>query len=438
MRVGVVRLGLTVVATVSLALPAAAGARAKPRHAKARAHAAIVGGSPAPAGSWPWLAFIDDHLGPALDDLCTGTVVAPNVILTAAHCAEDVTTNTLDDPSNFTVVTGSLDWTDAATRQVSAVTQLIVNPYVASTSAYGINVIGDAALLVLATPTTAPPIALAGSSDAALVQPGVAADYAGWGLTNGLDQTSAPTALQAASTVVQSALACVIYNPPFSSLAQLCTVDAPAPTTSICNGDSGGPLVAQDPGGQWVEIGIASASTGNCSPQLPDTFTRVDYIDAWAQGWIAAVAPAPAPPPVVVAPPPAVTTAPPGPTTPAGPAPIAEGKYTGTSGQRLGHVNLTVGAHGITRLHLQFNLHCSRGKHMRGPLIGTWVDVTDPFQLVEENGAWTFTARYSDTSGDHYGLTGTFPTTSSAAGTLTIHNRACSTGVVHWKASLPS
>jgi trypsin len=445
MRVGVVRVVVAALAAVLLVLPVAAGAHVQPapHRAKPHAHTAIVGGVPAPAGSWPWVAYIIDQVSPSEVETCTGTVIAPNVILTAAHCAEDVSTSTLDDPSNFAVVTGSLDWTDAATRQVSAVSELIVHTYVALTvQDYGINIIGDAALLVLSTPTTAPPIALADSSDLALIQPGVAADFAGWGLTDGSDQSSSPDALQEASTVVQSDLYCTSIDAYFASTAQLCTLDVPADDTGTCSGDSGGPLVAQTTNGTWVEIGLTS--TGTCNPALPDTFTRVDYISAWAQSWITAVAPPPAPlptppPVVVVTPPPAATTTTPTATTPAAPAADALGRYTGTSSQPPGHVNVTVGAKGVTRLGLQFNLRCSRGKHLRGPYVETAVDTTTPVRLVAVNGVWTFTTRYEDTAGNHYSLTGTFPTTSSATGTLSVmmYNHVCSTGLVHWAASLP-
>jgi hypothetical protein len=103
-------------------------------------------------------------------------------------------------------------------------------------------------------------------------------------------------------------------------------------------------------------------------------------------------------------------------------------------------VKLTVSANGITRVGLRFNLRCSRGKHLRGPYTRTAVENTDPIRLVAAHGVWTFTTRYDDTAGNHYSLTGTFATTSPATGTLSIvtHNHVCSTGLVHWSASLPS
>ena len=56
-----------------------------------RAHAPIVDGRPAEPGRLPWLAYIEDRRGAGTGQ-CTGTVVAPNLVLTAGHCAEDVHT----------------------------------------------------------------------------------------------------------------------------------------------------------------------------------------------------------------------------------------------------------------------------------------------------------------------------------------------------------
>ena len=82
-----------------------------------RAHASIVGGLPAEPGTFPWLAAVF-HEGPGEGFLCTGTVVAPNVILTAAHCAEDVRTGARFSAAGYAVVTGNVDFA-ASSRQVN-------------------------------------------------------------------------------------------------------------------------------------------------------------------------------------------------------------------------------------------------------------------------------------------------------------------------------
>jgi hypothetical protein len=84
------------------------------------------------------------------DFACTGTVVAPNVILTAGHCTVDETTGATLDPSGFGIFMGGVDWSDTTRRQLSLVTKVITNPpYNPTTDT------SDAGLLVLSTPTNA-------------------------------------------------------------------------------------------------------------------------------------------------------------------------------------------------------------------------------------------------------------------------------------------
>jgi hypothetical protein len=161
---------------------AARSPRPVPRHgqrrnlheAAGRVRVGIVGGQEAPAGSFPWLAFIEDDLGGGNYDLCTGTVVSSSVVLTAGHCAEDITTGTHDPASGFAVVTGALDWADTATGQVSGVSQTAVYPSFDPNTLHG-----DAAVLELSTPTTAPAIPLATTSS--FLVPGARDAMAGWG-----------------------------------------------------------------------------------------------------------------------------------------------------------------------------------------------------------------------------------------------------------------
>jgi secreted trypsin-like serine protease len=383
------------------------------------AHAAIVGGTAAPAGSLPWLAYVYDDLGAAAES-CTGTVVAPNLVLTAAHCVENLSTAVADAAVGFSVITGSLDWTDTTLRQVSAVTQVIPYSTVVETNEHGVNVVGDAALLVLATPTTAPAITIANSSDLALLQPGTSAAIGGWGLT-APDAATAPTALQSATTVVQTTGFCTTNIQDFDPTAQLCTIDPPSDAVSFCNGDSGAPLIAESPASTWIDIGIASTSF-TCDPALPDMFTRVDSIYSWVQGWMAAL-PASTPP--------AATTTASASTAPAQPE---QGSYVGRSSQHSGHLDLTVSPSGVAQLKLEFNLHCPHRR--RGPLVAT---EGAPLALSNGDGSWDFSTAFRNATGWRYSITGSLSAFGTASGSLTVatRNEACRSGGVDWTASIP-
>jgi secreted trypsin-like serine protease len=276
----------------------------------------IVGGQTAPSGSFGFMAFLAHYVGGTPDFACSGTVLSSNVVLTAGHCGEDTSTGVPYQPSDYRVVTSALDWTDAATRQVSSVSRVIVEP------AFNPGTLdADATLLVLSTPTTAPAIPLASyPEDSYLLNPGTGAEIAGWGATASQPLTAQ---LQWGQTVVQSLAPCAqqaaLLGGPFDAGYELCAIDAPTFTDSTCNGDSGGPLLAQRYGGTWVEIGITSWGATTCSTAEPDFFTRADAVSSWAESWVAAEKPAPPPPP------PAATTTPPPPapttTTPPSSAP---------------------------------------------------------------------------------------------------------------------
>jgi secreted trypsin-like serine protease len=289
------RLVVAAMAVVAAVVGFAFAGPAAAAHHRPDAHAAIVGGAPAQAGSWPWLAHISYALGGGSYDVCTGTVVAANLVLTAAHCAETLPGGVLNSAGRYTVVTGTLDWADAAARHVSAVTDVITHTtenYTATSSSggvNGVNVIGDAALLELATPTTAPPITLADGADRSLLDGGTGGQIAGWGLVTAANPGSAAHGLRFAPTVIQSADYCAQYLSTFNADAQVCAIDAPRDTATTCSGDSGGPLVARARNSRWIQVGITSSGLNDCDPTLPAYFTRVDYVAAWVRRWIAAL-----------------------------------------------------------------------------------------------------------------------------------------------------
>jgi hypothetical protein len=241
--------------------------------------------------------------------VCSGTVVSSNVVLTAGHCAVDESTGRVLSPGSYRVVTGAADWTDTASRHVSGVSQVIVDP------SYNIAAkTSDAALLILSTPTTAPAVRLATSADQDLAQPGTVAVIAGWGATyaGGLFQYL----LQWAATVVQGPAYCGQFqfaNFTYNPLLHLCAVDYPYDDTAACNGDSGGPMLTGDASGNAVEIGVTSVGPTDCNTVTADYFTAVVQLSSWVNGWISAVAP---PSPTTASPPPPAAPAQPAPSPP--------------------------------------------------------------------------------------------------------------------------
>ncbi len=267
---------------LALALVGASSASSRPAvagSAAPSAHVSIVNGVAAEAGTFPWLAVIF-HEGEGESFQCTGTVVSPNVVLTAAHCVEDPRTGNRYTAAGYFVVTGTVDWT-LTPRQVLGVSTTVVYP--AFNRLYAS---GDAALLVLSTPTTAPALPLAtAATDAAFLAPGHHVVMAGWGET--FPGGPVPHELHWAGTAVQSPRFCHEHTRVYVPSEELCTLDSPAHHTVACFGDSGGPLLGALPAtGEVVELGVASHLFSDCQPTSPVVYTRADLVSTWVHDWI--------------------------------------------------------------------------------------------------------------------------------------------------------
>ena len=277
---------------LALALPAAASARGD-------AQASIIGGRDTTIAEFPSLAYIEAQQGSG-GFSCTGTVVAPRVVLTAAHCAEDIERGTFTPPGQYAVATGTTTPAQALPENIFKVVETHVFPGFDPGSLRG-----DAAILILNQPTAAPPIALAGPTDAGLYAGGAPLQLAGWGLTNAR-AVKASENLRTATMVVQTPAFCdqktKRYYPEFSAAAQFCAIDAPAKKSGGCFGDSGGPGIGQRADGTPVELGIISTGGPFCNTRFPNVLTRIDTVSAWVAEWIAATeagAPRPAPNPAI-------------------------------------------------------------------------------------------------------------------------------------------
>jgi secreted trypsin-like serine protease len=284
---------LALVAVLAALLCACAAPASRAGGAAGPARASVIGGGPVAIGAYPWLAFVTARESGRTYS-CTGTVVAPRLILTAGHCAMNLETGALTAASDFSVVTGSGNLSAVPPANLFSVSRTVLYPGFSLASLRG-----DAALLILSEPSSAPAISLASAADAGLLQARTPVVVAGWGLTDPR-AGEIPAQLQAGSTVVQGPGYCRQgvgrYYPFFSPEVQLCAIDPPSFSVATCHGDSGGPAIAVSRGSA-VEVGITSLGVPECSPDYPDVFTRVDRVSPWVESWIAATegsAPTPA------------------------------------------------------------------------------------------------------------------------------------------------
>jgi secreted trypsin-like serine protease len=280
-------LALALLAALIGATTATAGTSAgASQAANPKATASVIGGHNTTIEDFPSLAFIEGVQATA-GYACTGTVVAPRVVLTAGHCVEDIESSSIVEPKLIAVATGVSNLTKIDPSQISRVERVLAYPGFDPTELHG-----DAGLLILTAPVEAPPIALAGPEDAPLYEPGTKLTVAGWGIDD--RQTGhAPNQLQSATVPIIESKRCKEgtrrYYPFYDSGRQVCALDAPGFHITTCHGDSGGPAIATRPDGTPVELGVTSLGDGSCNPASPAVFTKVDQISSWVQSWIDAV-----------------------------------------------------------------------------------------------------------------------------------------------------
>ncbi|MFD3380816.1 trypsin-like serine protease [Streptomyces sp. NPDC058697] len=238
----------------------------------------IIGGGETTIASAPWMVQLG-YSDPVTGDgyFCGGTLVAPNKVLTAAHCVAG-----LDWVSNGAVLAGTTDLDDYATGTPAGVYRQWTHPRYNEAT-----IQNDIAVLTLDRPLEQQWLRLAASDDSALYKAGTAATVYGWGLTSGADDATLSTKLKKASlplvadSTCNSAMQAVLGGDEFIEGSMTCA-GTPATgvdegTNSPCNGDSGGPLVV----GNKI-VGIVSWGVAGCTGKgAYPVFTKVSSY-AWA------------------------------------------------------------------------------------------------------------------------------------------------------------
>ena len=274
---------LAVLATV-LAVPADAAA-VRGRDVK------IVGGLIGAPGQFPWMAALVDSSSPLASNglFCGGSVIAPRVVLTAAHCLEGV------QPGEVDVVVGRTRLSTDTDGERVKVTQLLMHPRYNARSTSN-----DIALMQLDRPVSVPALGLPGPEHAPLAQPAAKAFTSGWGTTSEGGERSDD--LLYVRLTVRSASTCSKIYGRINDHTQLCAGSS-RPAEDSCQGDSGGPLFSGQ-GDQARLLGIVSYGLGCGRARTPGVYTRV----AGFTGWINENTPvlngdAPPPPPPPIDPP---------------------------------------------------------------------------------------------------------------------------------------
>jgi hypothetical protein len=222
----------------------------------------VVGGTA--AANPGWVTHLRVRIGVTVFE-CGGSLVRPDVVLTAAHCLED-DLGIRAAPSDVRAYVGITNQdTEATPARASTVTELVRFPGWDPD-----RFTGDAALLRLAAPVAQAPVAVGAPVDSA---PGRVPTVLGWGLTSTGGQPS-PT-LQAVAAPIRDPRQCLsAYGSRVDPASQICAGGNPG--EDACQGDSGGPLVLDPGGGARARlVGLVSYGPETCASATPAVFSRL-------------------------------------------------------------------------------------------------------------------------------------------------------------------
>ncbi|MGQ0841842.1 S1 family peptidase [Actinokineospora sp.] len=226
----------------------------------------IVGGSRAKITDHPYVVYLATSDG---YQFCGGTLVAPDKVVTAAHCAAAF------DPADIRVVAGREDKKATAGEEVE-VAKVWVHPDYAEVVEGN-----DVAVLTLADRVRYRTLPVADPGDTALYAVGTPSTVFGWGRTTPTGATS--RYLLKADLPLVADTDCDQAYDGFAADSMVCA-GLPEGGIDACQGDSGGPLVVA---GRLA--GIASWGEGCAEAGKPGVYTRVS---AYAKEIAAQIAPA--------------------------------------------------------------------------------------------------------------------------------------------------
>ena len=238
--------------------------------------AKIIGGERAKVADHPEVGAVLDQVSGTVMLMCTSTLIAPDTVLTAAHCLDEEVVGAVDavgwsrqaDLTDWSA--GQSDW---PTDTRSAADWVIHPDWSYAALGLGLAENHDVALFFLEEPAPELPLGWLPTADEAEdIEADATVTIVGWGMTDASDATSYGTKQLGISTI--------------SELADYeLQVGADGQSTRKCHGDSGGPTFLEIPGPATVDdrvIGVTSHAydTNDCLEE-GGVDTRVDWYLDW-------------------------------------------------------------------------------------------------------------------------------------------------------------